>query len=76
MPLQLTDWITYGYPVGDMLNITEVITNELKRIFFFFAPMACKAISKIINNGLTDKPEITDECFFDRQFPYVISSIK
>ena len=66
MPLQLTDWITYGYPVSDMLNITEGITNELRWVIIIIilrAWLVCKAIGKIINNGLTDKPKITDKCF-------------
>jgi len=34
-PLQLTDGITYGYLVNDMLNSIERIADGLKRIIFF-----------------------------------------
>jgi len=39
MSLQLIDEITYGYPVGDMLNSTKGITDIVKRIILFLARM-------------------------------------
>jgi hypothetical protein len=33
--LQLTDKITYGYPVSNILNNTKKIINKLKRVIFF-----------------------------------------
>jgi hypothetical protein len=41
MSLQLIDEITYGYPVGDMLNSTKGITDIVKRIILFLARMIC-----------------------------------
>jgi hypothetical protein len=35
MPLQLTDKITHGYSVGDMLNSIEGIIDLLKHVIFF-----------------------------------------
>jgi hypothetical protein len=65
MSLQLTDKITYGYPVSDILNISEGITDGLKRINFFrHARPVYKAIGKFINDGLTNKSEITVSKFY------------
>jgi hypothetical protein len=58
-----TDEITYDSPIGDMLNCTEGIANEIKWYFFLRTCLVCKAIGKFINEGLTDRPEITDKHF-------------
>jgi hypothetical protein len=65
MPLQLTKKITYGYPVDDMLNSTKRITDKLKWLIFFWRAWSIyKAIGNFINDELTDRPELVDECFF------------
>jgi hypothetical protein len=44
--------------------------------FFLHACSVRKAISKFINDGLTDRSEITDKYFSDERFLSVIPSIK
>lgn len=51
MPLQLTDKITHDYPVGDMLNIIEEITERLKWIFIFGT-----AVKPSVNVLMTNLP--------------------
>ena len=38
------------------------------KVFFWHALSISKSICTIIINGLTDRPQITDESFFDRLF--------
>jgi len=65
MSLQLTDGVTYGYLISDILNIIEGITDGLKHVIFFWR--ACpvyKVIGKFINDELINRPEITISKFY------------
>jgi hypothetical protein len=68
MPLQLTDKITYGYPVDGMLNSTERITDKLKWLIFFFGahgPFIKPSVNLLTTNLLTDQKLLTSVFFMD-----------
>ena len=51
---KFTDVITYGSPVGEMLNCTERITNKIKRVIFFWCVFSiCKPSVNLLT---TDSP--------------------
>ena len=59
------------------LQLKDGISDRLKWVIFFWRPwFVYKTIGKFINDGFTDKLEITDEYFSNGQFPFVISSVK
>ena len=48
----------------------------MSKFFFLRALFVCKSISRFITDGLNDKPQITDDSFFNKQFLSMSSSVK
>jgi hypothetical protein len=64
MPLQLTNKITHGYSVGDMLNNIEGIIDLLKHVIFFWrAWFVCKFIGKFLMTNLSINWKLPNRVF-------------
>jgi hypothetical protein len=72
-----TDEITYGSPIGDMLNCTEGIANEIKWVFFFFCThvwFVMPSVNLLKRDSLTDQKLPTS--IFPNDVPSVTPSVK
>lgn len=71
------DGTTYNFSVSDMLySSMEIPHNKAGKFSFQHAFAVSKFIGKIIIDGLTGTPQISDKSFFNEVLPSMISSGK